>query len=228
MAARVALSIVAVAAIAWLAVIERDGRWRRGGAATLSKMALSDRRACETAGASARTAVCRRYQRAVEQLRASRVANPDTAPELSLAILTHSDPRARIRAVEDVTRRDSENLAAWIALSYVSRSGGDWAVAARAAGRSPVCIRCRRGDRQGTAVRPRFRACRSAARPGRRRRRSRVFRHGQPECGVAQVARGPASRRGRHHGMRIAAGGPARRCPGSQLDPGGLTGTTTG
>jgi hypothetical protein len=110
-AARAAVAVVAVAVLAWLAVMERDLRLRTSGLQAASAHQLD---------------------RAGRDLRASRLLDPDTAPDLSLAFLAQARGRrgAAIAQVEDVLRREPDNLSAWGLLYRFAP--GDPARAARA------------------------------------------------------------------------------------------------
>jgi hypothetical protein len=114
--ARAAVAAVALVVLAWLAVLERDVR-REARATTLS----------------ARTNVAGNFARAEADFRAARLLNPDANPDLKRAYLYFGAGRRRQAAsvVEDVVRREPENLAAWAALfNVVGRE--DEAVARRA------------------------------------------------------------------------------------------------
>ena len=112
-AGRICVALVAIVVLAWLGIMERDARLyargldaARGGAAGLA--------------------------RAEADLRGARLLNPDTGPDYARAIV-HSARGRRDRAVavlEDVLRREPDNLAAWNALAALARD--DPAVARRA------------------------------------------------------------------------------------------------
>jgi hypothetical protein len=101
-AARVALAIVAVLVIAWLGVMEHDQRLIQGGTKSL--------RAGDAAGAE-------------RAFRDARRLNPDTAPDVLRSFL-YAGTRRREQAkalIEDVLRREPDNLTAWAVLLRISR-----------------------------------------------------------------------------------------------------------
>ena len=116
-AARVAVAAVAVVVLAWLAVMERDLRLQERGSAAL-------RPGSPPAALAA----------AERDLRRARLLNPDTTPDLRLALLDRArgEPARAQRAVEDIVRAEPDNLTAWGALELLAR-GRDDAVAKRAA-----------------------------------------------------------------------------------------------
>jgi hypothetical protein len=105
MAARVSLAVVAVVVLAWLAVMERDERLLKRGVET----------------------------RSVADLRDATLLNPDTGPDVGRALLYRSRDRRddATALLEDVLRREPENLTAWGSLYLISRDG-DPAAARRA------------------------------------------------------------------------------------------------
>jgi len=111
-AARAAVAVVAVLALAWLGVMERDLRRQLGGV--------------HAAGA-------RDFARADADFRAARQLNPDTQPDLSRAFLyQRAGRRKEARAlVEGVLAREPDNLAAW-GLLYTFARGHDPAAVDRA------------------------------------------------------------------------------------------------
>jgi hypothetical protein len=114
--ARAAVGLVAVILLAWLGVMERD--------------AYLQSRAVDAAG---RLDVPGNAERAAADFRAARLLNPDTAPDVGLALL-HQSAGRRVQAaalLEDVLRREPENLTAWGLLYNVAR-GADPATARRA------------------------------------------------------------------------------------------------
>jgi predicted Zn-dependent protease len=111
MAARVAVAVVAVAVLAWLVTMERDLRLRATGLHAARSQQLD---------------------RAERDLRASRLLDPDTAPDLTLAFVAQARGRNRsaIAQIQDVLRREPDNLGAWALLYRFGQ--GDPALAARA------------------------------------------------------------------------------------------------
>jgi hypothetical protein len=118
--ARVGLAVVAVLVLAWLGVMERDLRLRERGVAALRPGSS----AAALAGAE-------------RDLRRSRLLNPDTAPDVDLALLhrARGDAAGALRAIEDVVRREPDNLGAWATLGLLARGLDDAAVARAAAAR---------------------------------------------------------------------------------------------
>jgi hypothetical protein len=105
MAARVSLALVAVAILAWLAVMERDEHLLSRGVET----------------------------RSVADLRDATLLNPDTGPDLSRALLYRARNRRddAVALLEGVLRREPDNLTAW-GLLYLFSRDADPAVARRA------------------------------------------------------------------------------------------------
>ena len=102
MAARIALTVLAVAVLAWLGVAERGLRLQAGAVAA------------GTAGELAR---------ADADLRAAGFLNPDSAPDLRRAFVLRRGGRGReaIALVEDVVAREPDNLTAWALLATFAR-----------------------------------------------------------------------------------------------------------
>jgi len=102
---RAIVVVVAVAVIAWLGVMERDGR-----------------RYDRAIAAGGRLDNPARIARAEGDLRAARLLNPDRTPDLGLAvILVTTGRRSEARALlEDVVREEPDNLSAWDALRFVN------------------------------------------------------------------------------------------------------------
>jgi predicted Zn-dependent protease len=109
---RAAVAVVAVLAIAWLGVMEHNVRRQADGLAAAQRHDLTAAEA---------------------DFRAARTLNPSTAPDVSRAFLyARSGREARAAAVlEDVVRREPDNLTAWGVL-YQFTKGHDPATAARA------------------------------------------------------------------------------------------------
>jgi Tfp pilus assembly protein PilF len=110
--ARVAVAIVAVLAIAWLGVMERDERMVQRGV----QASKQGERA-----------------RAERSFRDARLLNPDSAPDVLRSFLyLGANRRAEAKAlVEDVVRREPDNLTAWFVLFRISQ-GTDPALERRA------------------------------------------------------------------------------------------------
>ena len=106
MAARVAVAVVAVLLIAWLAVMERDERLFQDAVQTSAH-------ARDAADAA----------RAERGFRKARLLNPDLEPDTGRAVLYigTSRPRKAIALIEDLVRREPDNLTAWALLFKVSR-----------------------------------------------------------------------------------------------------------
>ena len=113
---RAALAVVAVLAIGWLGVQERDTRLQERGVA-----------------ASGRLSEPGNVVRAEKAFRDARRFNLDTTPDVGLALVYHArEQRARATALlEEVLRREPDNLTAWAVLYNVSH-GHDEARARRA------------------------------------------------------------------------------------------------
>jgi hypothetical protein len=116
MGARVAVGLVAVLVLGWLAVMERDLRLQARGVHASGRL--------EVAGNAAR---------ADSALRAARLLNPDTAPDLIRAVLYQGQGRERDASalIAGVLRREPDNLAAWGQLYLLTR-GSEPATARRA------------------------------------------------------------------------------------------------
>jgi hypothetical protein len=119
--ARVCVALTALVLLGWLAIMERDTRLQARGAAALRP------------GASAS-----QLARAGTDLRRAGQLNPDTVPDVDLALLERARGRqARAsKTIEDVVRREPDNLVAWAVLAVLARAGDpaayDRALAARA------------------------------------------------------------------------------------------------
>jgi hypothetical protein len=115
-ATRVAVGLVAVLVLGWLAVMERDTRLQERGIK-----------------ASGRLGVAGNEARADDAFRAARFLNPDTTPDVGRAVLYLArDRRPEAAAVlRDVVRREPDNVTAWSVLYGVTRES-DPATARRA------------------------------------------------------------------------------------------------
>ena len=113
---RAAVAVVAVLAIGWLAVMARDTTLQDRGVALSGRLS-------EPGNAA----------RAERAFRAARLLNPDTTPDVGRAFLYLArERRPEAKALlEDVLRREPDNLTAWGVLYNVSR-GHDPATARRA------------------------------------------------------------------------------------------------
>ena len=105
MVARALVAALAVCVIAWLGVMERDGR--------LQSRADDAIRAHDLI-------------RAEGDLRGARLLNPDTAPDVTRAVLyrARGQQQRAIALLDDVVRREPDNLTAWSAL-HLSATGRD-------------------------------------------------------------------------------------------------------
>jgi hypothetical protein len=109
MAARASVVLLALVMLAWLGVMERNLRLQAEGVAALrTGSALRD---------PARTQA---------DLRRARLLNPDTAPDVTRAVVYRAvgRPRQAIALLETVVRREPDNLAAWSVLR-LSAAGND-------------------------------------------------------------------------------------------------------
>jgi hypothetical protein len=97
MVARVTVALAAVVVIAWLGVMERDTR--------LFQAAAKGGPAAEA------------------DVRSARFLNPDTGPDLYRAFLytNRGQWRRSIALIEDVLRREPDNLFAWVGLRAAAR-----------------------------------------------------------------------------------------------------------
>lgn len=105
MVARAVVAVVAVCLIAWLGVMERDTRLQARADDAIHAHDLT---------------------RAASDLRAARLLNPDTAPDVTRGVLyrARGQQRRAIALLEDVVRREPDNLTAWSAL-HLSATGRD-------------------------------------------------------------------------------------------------------
>jgi tetratricopeptide (TPR) repeat protein len=104
---RIAVALVAVLVVAWLGVMLRDAR--------LLSSAVE---------ASGRLQAPGDAERAAADFRAARLLNPDTAPDVGLALLLQTEGRREqaTALLEDVLEREPENLTAWGLLYNVART----------------------------------------------------------------------------------------------------------
>jgi hypothetical protein len=110
--ARIAVVAVSVVVLAWLGVRERDVRVQSRALAESGQAPIS---------------------KAYRDFRRARFLNPDTAPDVLLGLLdsVHSQRARGIARLEDVVRREPENLFAWGQL-YKIAQGHDRAATQRA------------------------------------------------------------------------------------------------
>jgi predicted Zn-dependent protease len=109
---RVAVAIAAVLALSWLAVMELDVRRQANGVSAAQRQD---------------------FIAADADFRAARTLNPDTAPDVSRAFLYERTGRhaQAAAALEDVLRREPDNLTAW-GLLFTFTKNHDRATAERA------------------------------------------------------------------------------------------------
>ena len=107
MAARVAVAAVAVAALAWLGVLERDVRLQARGVRAAQQLAVPGNAA-----------------RAEAAFRDARLLNPDTTPDVLRAYLYQGrgQPARAAALISGVVRREPDNLAAWAVLYNLTRA----------------------------------------------------------------------------------------------------------
>jgi predicted Zn-dependent protease len=106
MAVRAAVAVIAVLVIGWSAVLLRDTRQQERGTAL-----------AETSRDPAT------LERAVRHYEAASFLNPDTGPEVGRALALQSQgraPEARA-ALEDVVRREPDNLTGWRLLAAITK-----------------------------------------------------------------------------------------------------------
>jgi tetratricopeptide (TPR) repeat protein len=108
---------VALLVVAWLGVMERDWRLQQRGVEALQP------------GSSAAD-----LARAETDLRRAGLLNPDTAPDVNLALVhqARGEPARALALIGDVVEREPDNLTAWATLALLARSGGDAEAAERA------------------------------------------------------------------------------------------------
>ena len=119
MLARIAVAVIAVGVIGWLAVMERDARLYERGIA---------------AGGSLDNP--KTIARAESDLEDARLLTPDRTPDVGRALILWITGRAaHARAVlEDVVASEPDNLSAWTALGWVNARRRPGARAARGSG----------------------------------------------------------------------------------------------
>jgi hypothetical protein len=93
-AARVCTALVAVALIAWLGVMERGVRLQASGVEAAERHS---------------------WGRADDDFRRARLLTPDTLPDVRRALVLQGSGRTgqALAVLDDVVRREPENLAAW-------------------------------------------------------------------------------------------------------------------
>jgi Tfp pilus assembly protein PilF len=116
MVARACVALVAVVVVAWLGVMERDTRLLASGVAALQPGSGAERLA-----------------RAESDLRAARFLSADTAPDVNRALLyrARGEEERAATTLDDVLRREPDNLVAWAVLGLLAR-GRDEATVRRA------------------------------------------------------------------------------------------------
>jgi hypothetical protein len=114
--ARVVVALTALVVLGWLGIMERDARVEgRGAAAVRPGTAPGRLAAAET------------------DLRRARLLNPDTQPDIDLALLyrARGEPARAVATIEDVVRREPDNRVAWGVFAVLVR-GRDREASARA------------------------------------------------------------------------------------------------
>jgi predicted Zn-dependent protease len=121
-AARVAVAVLAVLVIAWLGVMERDA-WLLDDAVDTASGAIAFGRLTTD-----------QFSSAESDFRDARFLNPDTAPDVNRAVMyeVHGRNAQAVELLQDVVRREPENLTAWGVLVEAAREI-DPATARRAA-----------------------------------------------------------------------------------------------
>jgi predicted Zn-dependent protease len=111
--ARVCVALVALAVLAWLGVVERGTRLQADGVELLQP------------GASAGE-----LARAEAKFDAATLLNPDTAPEIDRALVyrARGEVRRAVGLVEDVVRREPDNLRAWAVMALLAQGNDAGAV----------------------------------------------------------------------------------------------------
>lgn len=120
-AARAGVALVAVVVLAWLAVMEYDARTLKHGVETASEMFTAGNPSPEG------------FRSAESDFRDARLLTPDTTPDLHRAVLyrVHGRTSQAVALLEDVVRREPDNVTAWNVLYALVRDGDP--VAARRA-----------------------------------------------------------------------------------------------
>jgi hypothetical protein len=121
MLARISLAAVALLVAAWMAVLIRDAHL------------FDHATAPPPGGVGALPAELRRpggVDRRAEQLHASRLLNPDTAPELQIAVFLEvrgapPDLARALRIATSVAHREPQNLDAWVDILAIDRARGE-------------------------------------------------------------------------------------------------------
>jgi hypothetical protein len=115
--ARIAVAVIAIGAIGWLAVLERDARLYDRGIAAAGK--LDDP-----------TTIAR----AESDLEGARLLTPDRTPDVGRALTLWTTGRSAParNLLEDVVAAEPDNLSAWTALGWVN-AGADGALERRVA-----------------------------------------------------------------------------------------------
>ena len=116
MIARAAIAVTAVLVLAWLAVMERDVRLEARGAAALRS--------------KSEPAV---LARAETDLRRANLLNPGTEADLNRALVRRARGRTAqsVALLEDVLRREPENVVAWRVLVVLSPDAAGRSLAAQ-------------------------------------------------------------------------------------------------
>ena len=115
MLARIAVAVIAIAAVGWLAVQQRDARLYDRGIAAAGKLNNP-----------------KTIARAESDLEGARRLTPDRTPDVGRAVtlwITGRSPQAR-SLLEDVVASEPDNLSAWTALGWVN-AGKDRALTRR-------------------------------------------------------------------------------------------------
>ena len=131
LAVRGAVVLVALLVIGWLAVLERDTRLQARGTADAQRLDVPGNAA-----------------RAERALLGARLLSPDTAPDVRRAFVLRATNRedAAIALLEDVVRREPDNLTAWGLIATFARDRDPEAVARAFAARErldPLSARAR-------------------------------------------------------------------------------------
>jgi hypothetical protein len=121
MLARLSLTVLALVVVGWMAVLARDARLFAGATAPPAGGVGALPRALRSPGGLARRA---------DQLRASRLLDPDTAPELQTAVFLEvraapGDLSRALAIARSVARREPHNLDAWVDILSINRALGD-------------------------------------------------------------------------------------------------------